>query len=133
MSKQNYPRKNTNQEKEVIMNWYIVKLVFNIDIDNGKNNSQFDEQWRTILSATEEEAIILANELGSQQEESFENEQKQDVKWKFIGISDLHKLQNMDHGKEIYSSTHEATQSIEYIRMVKNRSKLILDRCAVLV
>ena len=46
------------------MNWYLTKIVFQIDIGKGKNSNQFDEQLRMIKAASTEEAFFKARSNG---------------------------------------------------------------------
>ena len=55
------------------MKRFIAKLVFNINIDNGKHNSQFDEQTRLIMANNQAEAFFKARQLGKREEDDFVN------------------------------------------------------------
>ena len=105
------------------MNWYIAKLVFNIDIDNGIHNSQFDEQWRLIAAESQEAAFIKARSLGKEEEDSFLNSKQERVKWKFIDVSEV-RHQELKDGNQVYSSTHEAPEANAYINFVRNKALL---------
>ena len=51
------------------MEKYLAKLMFNINIDNGNDASQFDEQIRIIESPSLEEAFYKARVIGKKEEE----------------------------------------------------------------
>jgi hypothetical protein len=105
------------------MNWYIAKLVFNIDIDYGKNNSQFDEQWRLIAAMSLEEAYFKARALGKEEEGSFINTMQKHVKWEFIDVPEI-QLQDLTDGHKVYSYTREAHEAEAYINFVRNKAML---------
>ena len=107
------------------MNWYLAKIIFNININNGMNASQFDEQLRLIEAQTPDEAFFKARALGKQEEESFINEKKNTVDWKFIDVAELTQLNELKDGSEIYSNTHEADEVNAYIKFVKHKAMLI--------
>ena len=52
------------------MEKYLAKLMFNINIDNGNDASQFDEQVRIIESRSLEDAFYKARVIGKKEEES---------------------------------------------------------------
>jgi hypothetical protein len=107
------------------MKSYLVKLVFNIDIDNGKNASQFDEQTRLINAKNTEEAFFKARNIGKQEESSFLSKDKKKVSWKFIDVADLYELQNIKDGEQLYATTHERTDADSFIEFVKRKSMVI--------
>lgn len=107
------------------MKTYLVKLVFNIDIDNGKHTSQFDEQARLIQAKNSEDAFFKARKLGKQEEELFMNKDKKAVAWKFIDVTGLYELQSMRDGEQLYSETHENKDAESFIQLVKRKSMVI--------
>ena len=115
------------------MNWYLAKIVFNIDIENGKNNSQFDEQLRMIKAESTDEAFFKARALGKREEQSFVNAKQRSVNWKFIDVSELQHLQDLSDGSEIYSCTHEAEEANEYISFVKHKAMVIQTESQVFI
>lgn len=107
------------------MNWYLAKLVFNINIDNGNHNTQFDEQTRLIQASNIDAAFFKARKLGKQHEESFVNKENTLVEWKFIDVTGIYALNQAIDGEEIYSTTHEADNAKTFINYVKQKSMLI--------
>ncbi len=104
------------------MNWYIVKLVFNIDIEKGKNKAQFDEQIRMIKAGSADEAYFKAKAIGKQEESVFQNKSKHAVEWKFIGITEIQEFDELKDGAEIYSHTHETEEVNAYINFVRHKA-----------
>ncbi|HKR05834.1 MAG TPA: DUF4288 domain-containing protein [Bacteroidia bacterium] len=107
------------------MKWYIAKLVFNININNGSNTSQFDEQLRLIEASEPGTAFIKARSLGKSEEDSFLNEKGENVTWEFIDVTDVQPLNELRHGAEIYTSTHKDDQPEEYINFIRLKALMI--------
>lgn len=107
------------------MDWYLAKLVFNIRIDNGNDNRQFDEQTRMIQANSIENAFFKARTLGKNHEESFVNKENQLVEWKFIDVAELYALSDAKDGEELYSTTHESDNAGSFIKYVQDKSMLI--------
>ena len=107
------------------MNWYIAKLVFNININNGSNNSQFDEQLRLLEASEPGSAFAKARALGRREEDSFLNEKGENVTWKFIDVSDVQPLSELKHGAEIYSGTLTDDQPEDYINFIRLKALMI--------
>src|ERR1700741_287421 len=105
--------------------WYITKLIFNINIGDGIHASQFDEQLRLINANSAEEAFFKARALGKKEEETFMNESKKNVSWKFIDVSELTPLETIKDGLEIYSNTYEAEEANAYIKFVRHKAMVI--------
>ena len=104
------------------MKKYLTKIIFHINIDKGWNSTQFDEQLRLVHADTHEEALEKALEIGESHEEKFINANGDLVEWKFIGVPVIISLDVLDHGKEIYSSTHVSQEPDRYIHFVKNKT-----------
>ncbi len=115
------------------MNWYLATLVFNINIDNGKHTSQFDEQVRLLQASSVEDAFYKAKYLGKQEEDSFTNSENQTVAWKFIDVADLHALQNVKDGQQLYSTTHEKEDSGSFIELIRHKSMVIQTKSLTFV
>lgn len=107
------------------MNWYLAKLVFNIRINNGNDNKQFDEQTRLIQANTIQAAFLKARSLGKNHEESFVNNESQLVEWRFIDVAELYALNGAKDGEELYSTTHESDNAGSFIKYVQDKSMLI--------
>lgn len=89
------------------MNWFIVKMVYQIIIGEGKHAAQFDEQMRLIRSTDASEARSKATKQSSGFYETFKNVNGEDVIWKFICISAINEIPAPFDGQEITSTVHE--------------------------
>ncbi len=108
------------------MNWYLTKLIFNINVNNGGNDVQFDEQLRLIKASDAEEAFYKARVLGKEEEKNQPEEKGlNQVKWKFIDVAELNCISELKDGMEIYSTTHEQEEASDYIKFIRHRAMVI--------
>lgn len=107
------------------MNSYLAKLVFNIDIENKNIPSQFDEQIRIIYANNLEDAFMKARALGKKEEESFKNKNNEMVDWKFIDITSLYSLKEINDGEQVYSQSHETDNPESFINFTREKAMLI--------
>jgi hypothetical protein len=107
------------------MNWYLSKLVFRIICGEGMHTAQFDEQLRLIRAEDELHAFQKARSIGEREcmTAGFTN----NVKWKFIDVSELHHLSDFIDGAEIYSKITEEEDSAKYIRTTQKRAVQLLQ------
>jgi hypothetical protein len=104
------------------MEQYLAKLIFNIQIGNGKNTSQFDEQVLLIESNSFETAFQKAKSTGKKEETTFLNHENKVVSWKFIDVVDVYPLQNFKDGEQLFSITHEEQNSSSFINYIREKS-----------
>ncbi len=107
------------------MKRYLVKLMFNINIDNGSHAHQFDEQIRIVEALTLEAAFQKARNIGKKEEETFINSENKIVHWQFIDVSDVYELESIKDGEQVYSTTHENTERHSFINYVRQKAMLI--------
>ena len=104
------------------MNWYISKIIFKITAENTDHKPQFDEQLRLIAADSEEEAFLKARAIGLGAEDSFLNDLNNTVKWEFINVSEVVRIQRLEDGMEIYSHIHETDEAGPYIHCVHQKA-----------
>lgn len=105
----------------LLMNWYIAKIVFNINSDStGKK--QFDEQLRLINAESDEEALLRARTIGLNEEDTFYNDKKKKVKWEFVNVAELLPIKRLEDGMELYSRIHETDEGTSYINYVHQKA-----------
>jgi hypothetical protein len=104
------------------MNWYIAKVIFKISSGKGARKSQFDEHLKLVQANSFEEAILKARILGLKEEDSFLNDQSQQVKWEFVNVAELIPLHEIKDGLEVYSQIHETEEATTYIHNVHQRA-----------
>lgn len=99
------------------MNWYLVKLVFQIVSDNG--TAQFDEQMRVIQADELPWAVEKARVLGwLEQSGGAENS----VGWRFIDVADIRKVEALQDGMHLCAHTIEVENADDYIRLIKSNA-----------
>lgn len=109
------------------MNWYITKLVF--EIQSGSSHThQFDEQLRLIQATNEQEAFFKARILGAKEEDSFLSHALNSVNWKFIDVVFLDEMKEMKDGVEICSRIHETDPHEQYVTYIKAKALSIEKR-----
>lgn len=89
------------------MKWYLAKLVYRILCGDGTHTPQFDEQLRLIHAEDELHAFQKARLFGHREQDNFLNAADKPVHWKFIDVSEIHELNNLNDGVEIYSRISE--------------------------
>lgn len=107
------------------MHWYLAKIVFRIICGEGDHTPQFDEQLRLIHAENEAQAFEKARQIGNSDQDSFLNQKKQLVHWRFINVSELSKLASLSDGVELHSKVHEADNAVDYIDLVHKKAEHI--------
>lgn len=110
------------------MNWYLVKIVYQIVCGSGLHTAQFDEQLRLIEAGDEGLAFDKAIAIGKQEEETFYNVKDQLVRWQFVNVSELYRLSNLIDGAELYSRINEVDNAAAYITFVNQKAKGISEK-----
>jgi hypothetical protein len=107
------------------MNWYLAKLIYQIICGDGQHQPQFDEQLRLISATDEKEALLKAQQMGLLEEDSFLNERRNLVKWKFIDVCELFRISQLLDGAELYSRVYEMDDAKQYIEWVRHKADYI--------
>lgn len=105
------------------MNWYIAKIVYQIMIDNGEYAPQFEEQLRLIHATDKEEALRKANDFGEKEESLFYNYQDEPVFWKFIDVSELHPINELNDGLQLYSHIEQPEYAENYLALMQSKAE----------
>lgn len=108
-------------------NWYLAKMVYRIICGEGNHKPQFDEQLRLIYATDELHAFQKARSLGDKEQDSFLNVYNSPVQWKFIDISELHKLDELIDGAEMYSRIREEEDGDVYVKLTQMRAAHLLE------
>ena len=104
------------------MKQYLVKLMFNINIDNGSNTSQFDEQMRVIEAHSSEDAFFKARNIGKKEEETFLDSENKLVSWNFIDVAEIYPLESIKDGDQIFSNTRKIKDTSSFISYIRQKS-----------
>ena len=107
------------------MNWYLAKIVYQIICGEGDHTPQFDEQVRFIQAFSREHAFEKSRLIGLQEEETFSNQKQQLVQWKFVDIAELHDMDELHDGAEVYSQIRETDDADAYKRFIHHKARLL--------
>jgi hypothetical protein len=101
---------------------YLVKLLFNINIDDGNDRSQFDEQVRLVKSFSPEEAFFKARSIGRDEESTFLNAENKPVTWQFVDVLELYAMHNLEDGQILYTRSKKEEDHQTYITFIKQKA-----------
>ncbi|POY38017.1 DUF4288 domain-containing protein [Solitalea longa] len=107
------------------MEWFIAKLVYQIQSGEGNHRPQFDEQLRLIQADDFSSALSKAKEVGIDQQSTFFNINKELVSWKFVDIVALDKVNSVSDKSEVYSEIVEADSANEYLSDLKIKARKV--------
>jgi hypothetical protein len=102
------------------MNWYVAKIVFRITAVKESAVGQFDEHLRLIRAESLEQAFMKARLLGIQKEDQGNDPQKASLE--FVNVSELHPLNSLCDGAEVYSHVHEVGEPGNYIQFIHRKA-----------
>ncbi len=111
------------------MHWYLAKLVYRIICGNGNHTAQFDEQIRLVQAEDDLHAFNKAHLIGEKEQDCFENQAEQPVYWKFIDVTELHKLEALTDGAEVYARIYEDEDGDHYQHVVQVKARYLSERC----
>lgn len=106
------------------LNWYLVKLVYQVVSGEGAHTPQFDEQLRLIRADELDWAWEKAKVLGQIGAFNFINDHKLEVKWKFVDVVDVYEIGEIEDGVQIYSYTEEPEDVIAYLNLTKTKASI---------
>ena len=104
------------------MTWFLVKIVYRIVCGDGNHTPQFDEQVRLLFAYDAEEALVKSKRIGLQEEDVFYNQHHQLVQWKFIDVVELHRLDELSDGAEVFSQIKETDDADSYSRFLHHKA-----------
>jgi hypothetical protein len=110
------------------MNYYIAKLVFQIQVINAKRKIQYEEKLVCINASDMTYAYSRASALALKHETEFMNDNHHHLSWKFLGITDLVPMDKMEADLELYSEIKEQDE-VETSTLLQ-RAELMLKRYA---
>ena len=111
--------------KQVVMKWYLARMVYQIECCVNLDLFQFEDQLRLIFSDNETEALQKAKHIGVSEQVSFVNNQNQVVQWTFINVSELYCISAYLDGAELYSAITEVSNAKAYINLVNDKAAML--------
>jgi len=109
------------------MKWYLAKIVYRILCGDGSHAPQFDEQLRLIKADDDLHAFQKARLIGEREEDNFLNNIQKPVHWQFIDVSEIHELNDLADGAEMYSRIKEEDDADIYVKLVHLRATHLLE------
>ena len=109
------------------MNWYLAKLVYQINCGTGNHTPQFDEQLRMIQADDHLHAFHKARLLGDAEGTQYGNAKMAPVSWRFIDVVELLPMIPGMDGAEINSRVHEEENAEMYIRTAQQKARQLLQ------
>ena len=109
------------------MNWYLAKIVYQIECGSDYLLAQFDDQLRLIMATDEEQALQKAYSIGESEQMTLVNNNEQLVSWRFINVAELYCVSHHLDGAEVYSSVHEVSNADAYIKLVNDKNARIME------
>ncbi len=102
---------------------YLVKLHFQLFSDQS-DKTEFEQQLRYVEALNEQEAIQKGIRLGKEEEELISLKHTQ-VEWKFIGITDVFRIDDLRSGQMIYAGSEVQESAEIYLYTISERNKLL--------
>ena len=69
-----------------------------------------------------EEAFTKATVIGENEAETFYNNRQELVQWQFVNVPELHLLQELINGTEVFSRITEVEDAVGYINFVHHKA-----------
>ena len=109
------------------MNWFLVKVIYQIICGDGNHTPQFDEQLRLVQAESKLKAIQKARQVGEKEQLSFLNSKQKLVRWKFLDVTEIHPFFEAADGAELYSWVHEDEDGDHYADMVRLKANDLME------
>ena len=109
------------------MNWYLLKLVYQVICGDGDHTAQFDEQLRLISADDRFHAFTKGRCIGENEQESFYNSSGKMVQWKFIDVSEVNYLGDILDGAELYSRINEVEDVKSYRKLLAAKANSLFQ------
>jgi hypothetical protein len=111
------------------MHWYLAKLIYRIICGEGDHTAQFDEQLRLVYAEDALHAFNKAQRIGEKEQDCFDNHTQQPVHWKFINVTELHKLEQLTDGAEVYARIYEEEDGDRHQHIVHVKAGYLSEHC----
>jgi Domain of unknown function (DUF4288) len=109
------------------MNWYLIKLIYQIVIGDGPHVPQFDVQLRLISADDPDWALEKAEIVGRIGASSFINASNEQVRRTFIAVEDVRKIGDLEDGAELYAQIIEPDNMAEYLKLTVSKARRLVE------
>jgi hypothetical protein len=106
------------------MNWYLAKIVYRIIIGIDSTH-QFEEQLRLIEANSPLAAFEKAYQIGSAENGVNESPLQSLVRWKFVDVTELYRINRPTDGAEIFSSIKEMENGAVAEELMHKRAAIV--------
>jgi Domain of unknown function (DUF4288) len=103
------------------MNWYLTKIVFRILYATDKQKAQFDEQLRIIMAPDPQTALDKTRRF-AEDETNFISSSDMAVKWQFVNVTEIYRINNYIDGAEIFSQLSEEENGDLYEEKINRKA-----------
>ena len=110
------------------MNWFVARIIYQINCGSGNHRPQFDEQLKLISAEDQEMAFVQASLMGERGQDAFANTYGEEVHWKFIGVTELTRLSGLESGTELFSAIVEVESAEGYANFIREKNNDIKSR-----
>ena len=105
------------------MNWYLVKLVYRFSYNKNEYPVQFNEQLRLICAEDALHAFHKARLIGEREATGANIP----AAWKFIDVTEIHPVNEIADGAEVWSCINNEADADMYIRSTQQKSLALLQ------
>lgn len=87
------------------MKTFAAQIIYKIECQ-GIVTEQYEQQWRLVLAADENEALTEARNMAKDEESTFIDRHGRAIHWKLIAVKDLREI-DLEHGSLLFSELKE--------------------------
>ena len=88
------------------MKAYTAQIIYRI-LCEGVSTEQYEEQWRLVMAASDEDALAAAREVAKEEESLFVDRHGRTINWKLVAVKDIQPI-SLEHGTLLFSTVKEA-------------------------
>jgi hypothetical protein len=107
-------------------NWYLIKLTYRFICGNGEHAAEFNEQIRMICAEDTLHAFHKARLIGERETTAL-NTAAITACWKFIDVSAIIPINQLQDGAELWSHNYETTDAAQYISTTRQQASNLLQ------
>ena len=88
------------------MRSFTAQIIYRIECE-GLPTDQYEEQWRLVYADNEEDALVIAREMGKNEDATFIDRHGRTMCWRMLAIKDLQPVE-LTNGGLLFSMVREA-------------------------
>lgn len=114
------------------MKKYIAQTIFEVQREDTLL-CEFDIQYRLVSANDAAGALLKAVSSARQQEGPITPLEGPEMYWKFVGITDLYPIDEVEEGGEVFTQSHVTPEPKEYRQFVKQRTLAVQAKNLIFV